>query len=225
MEKERNYLPWIVALRPFAVILDLLKPRPTDSDADYEERGEVYERFKTWVIGLMMPYFYENGFNDALDATEEEEFLKETMKGFACTILRHQLCFRFIKKQPPKPVAYLTDEEYCEEMLPKIVYQSDVTVDVALDVLEKCPEQVIASPNKEEFMSKVTSKVETKKELDRLNAWEKKHRYTPCPPGKQCSVDNALAWAKRSIEKANTRIEAKEKCRDMVFQTIKQVFV
>ena len=216
-------MPWIVALEAFKTILSLLKPRANDSDVN--ERRVVHERFKTWVINLMMPYFCENGYNDALDATEEQKLLKERMRYYSCKKFEHQPCLRFERKSAGKYMDPLSDEEYCDEMLPKIVRQTDVNIDVALDVLERCPIQVIESADREELMAKVTSKVETKKELDRLNAWEKKHRYSPCPPGKQCSAGNALQWAKRSIEKANTRIEARGKCRDMVFQTIKQVFV
>ena len=109
-------------------------------------------------------------------------------------------------------------------MLPKIVNQSDITVDVSLNVLERCPEQVMSSPKKEDFMSKLTSKVETRKELERLKEWMKKHRSLPCPPGTQCYPGNSLKWAQDSIRKINIRMKAREKCRDMLFKTLKKVF-
>ena len=113
LERERNYLPWTIAIQAFRLILDLLEPRDTDVDTDYHEagsdyheghdliddhtRGEVRERFKDWVINLMMPYFYDNGYNDNENATEEERHLKEKMKDFACERLnpglQNLICF------------------------------------------------------------------------------------------------------------------------------------
>ena len=220
LKRERNYLPWIVALEAFKTILSLLKPRANDSDVN--ERRVVHERFKTWVINLMMPYFCENGYNDALDATEEQKLLKERMRYYSCKKFEHQPCLRFERKRAGKYMDPLTDEEYCDEMLPKMVRQTDVNVDIALDVLERCPVQVIESADREELMAKVTSKVETVEEMERLIEWEKKHRYLPCPPGMQCYF-NALKWAKRMIEQTGLKIKARENCRDMMFQSIKKV--
>ena len=256
LERERNFLPWTIVMEPFRIILDLLEPRETDisdyrgseylspdsveeeKEEDYhktpdliddETRGEVRERFKTWVIHLMMPYFYDNGFNDDPDATEEEKHLKEKMREFACRRLEHQPCLRWEDKQPMMMIKPLSDEEYCDKMLPKIVHQSNVNIDVALDVLERCPDQVMSSQNREEFMGKLTSKVGTKKEVKRLAKWEAKHK-DPCspeklPPGIACYGGNALEWAKESIEQAYKKSEARENCRDMVFHTIKKIFV
>ena len=224
LERERNYLPWKIARASFKIILDLLKPSSTDS-ADREEREEVYDRFKTWVISLIMPYFYENGYKDASDATEEQKLLKSEMIQFACNKpILHEPCLRFDRQQPRQPLKLLSDEEYCVQMLPKIVHQFDITADVSLNVLERCPEQVMSSPKKEDFMSKLASKVETRKELERLKEWEKKHRSLPCPPGTQCYLGNSLKWAQNSINKVDIRLKAREKCRDMVFQTLKKVF-
>ena len=227
LKRERNYLPWIVALKAFKTILSLLKPRANDSDVN--ERRVVYERFRTWVINLMMPYFYDNGYNDNEDATEEERHLKEKMKDFACRRLKHQPCLRFQSKQGALYMKPLSDEEYCEEMLPKIVHQSNVDIDVALDALERCAGQVMDSPNREELMAKVTSKVVTMKEVKRLAKWEKEHQSfcssKDLPQGAACYGGNALEWAKGSIEQVIKKSEAREKCRDMVFHTIKNIFV
>ena len=76
-------MPWFVALEAFDIILGLLKP-DKETDSDVEEREGVYERFKTWVINLMMPYFCENGYADVSDATEEQKTLKKTMRKFSC---------------------------------------------------------------------------------------------------------------------------------------------
>ena len=223
LERERNYLPWKIALGRFHVILDLLEPSIHDG-ADLEERKDVYDRFRTWVISLIMPYFYENGFKDDLDATEEQRLLKSELKDFTCGKPLLHPCSRFDRQQPRGPPKPLSDEEYCGKILPKIVHQSDITVDVALNVLERCPDQVMSSPKKEDFMSKLTSKVETRKELERLKEWEKKHRSLPCTPGTQCYPGNALKWAKESISKADKRGGAREKCSDMMIQTLKKVF-
>ena len=52
------------------------------------------------VINLMMPYIYDNGYNDDKDVTEEEKYQEEKMKYFACrSRLTHQPCLRFKRKQ------------------------------------------------------------------------------------------------------------------------------
>ena len=277
LERERNFLPWIIAMEPFRIILDLLEPREAvdgddhhvdpeygddyhvapefiknstkEEEGDYhktpglineETKAEVRERFKTWVINLMMPYFYVNGFDDDEDATEEEKHLKKEMKYFACRRLQHQPCLRFERKRPQTYPIPLTDEEYCDKMLPKIVHQSNAKIEVALEVLERCADQVMDSPKREEFMAKLTAKVATKEEVKRLAKWEKKHE-SHCssknlPPDAACYEEyggnrvgqgqgNALEWAKVSIEQAYAKSEAREKCRDMVFNTLKHIFI
>ena len=228
MERERNYLPLTIATSRFNIILQLLEKRPTDSAQQARLFEEVFDRFRTWVVSLLMPYFYENGWKHTLNATEEEMHLKNRLRKFLCyrrwsgDVLNHAYCevqgALIVRPtvSPKRSKESLSDEDYCDEMLPKIVHQSDVTVDVALGVLERCQDQVLASPNKEDFMSKLTSKVETKKEMERLKEWEKKHR--------SLKTQNAFKWAEHSIEKAEVRVEAVEKCRDMVFQTLRKVF-
>ena len=224
LKRERNYLPWFVALEAFKVILGLLKP-DEETDSDVEEREEVYARFKTWVIHLMMPYFCENGYADDSDATEEQKDLKKKMRDFSCKTLKHKPCLRVenlwaaMSTEPPY------DEEYCDKMLRKIVHQSDVNIDVALNVLERCTEQLIASPNREGFMAKVTSKVETVEEVKRLREWAEKKRYSPCPTDSQtqCYPGNALHWAKRMVDQIELQNDARVNCRDMMFQTLKNV--
>ena len=227
MERERNYLPFAIATYRFNIILQLLKTRPTDSAEKAQLFEEVFDRFRTWVISLVMPYFYENGWNHTLNATEEERHLKNRLRRFLCTrwhwlaggVLNHVYCEAqgvvvVLPTRPPsqRSKESLSDEDYCDEMPTKIVHQSDVTVDVALDVLERCQDQVLASPNKDDFMSKLTSKVESKKEMVRLKEWEKKHRSFK------------TQGSEKIIEKADIRVEAREKCRDMVFQTLRKVF-
>ena len=110
----------------------------------------------------------------------------------------------------------LTDEEYCDKM--KLTHLSHANIEVALEVLERCPDQVMKSSKREEFMVKLTSKVVTKLEVKRLVKWLKKHD----PPGTEESTgENAFGWARGSIEKAHIKREAREKCRDMMFHTIK----
>ena len=217
LKRERNYLPWVVALDAFKIILGLLEAEEGDSNAD--ERKEVYARFKRWVITLMMPYFCENGYADDLDATEEQKYLKTKMREFSCEQLEHKPCVNFENKWLKKPPKPLIDEEYCDKMIPKIVHQSDVDIDVALDVLEGCSSQVIKSPDRVEFMAKLTSKVKTGKEVKRLKEWEKKDDRS-CPRGLQCY---GYKWARRMIEQVGMKEEARGKCREMVFQTIKRV--
>ena len=127
----------------------------------------------------------------------------------------------------------LSDEEYCEEMLPKILHQSNVDIDVAFTVLERCWDQVMDSPNREELMAKVTSKVVTMKEVKRLAKWEKELQSFSSSPknlpqSAAGSIDgggNAMDWAEGSIEQVIKKSEAREKCRNMVFHTIKNIFV
>ena len=225
MERERNYLPLTIATSRFNIILQLLEKRPTDSAQQARLFEEVFDRFRTWVVSLLMPYFYENGWKHTLNVTEEEMHLKNRLRKFLCyrrwsgDVLNRAYCEVQGAVRPtvsPQRSKSLSDEDYCDEMLLKIFHQSDVTVDVALDLLERCQDQVLASPNKEDFMSKLTSKVETKKEMERLKEWEKKRR--------SLKTQNAFKWAEDSIEKAEVRVEAVEKCRDMVFQTLRKVF-
>ena len=126
----------------------------------------------------------------------------------------------------------LSDEEYCEEMLPKILHQSNnVDFDVAFNVLERCWDQVMDSPNREELMAKVTSKVVTMKEVKRLARWEKElQSFESSPKNIPQSAagyvgGNALEWATESFEQVMKKSEAREKCRNMVFHTIKNIFV
>ena len=225
MGRERNYLPLSIVTSRFKNILKLLVSRPTDSAEQAQLRAEVYYRFRDWLINLVMPYFYENGLEGKLNGTEEERTLHSKLTWLLCGVLQNlvycypnQTSMGSMKSKEP-----LSDEDYCDEMLPKIVHQYDVTVDVALDVLERCPDQVLASPNKEEFMSKLTSKVETKEEMERLKKWEKKRRSLKSQVSR-LKTQNGLKWAEKSIRKANIRVEAREKCRDMVFQTLRKVF-
>ena len=224
LKRERNYLPWAVALEAFDIILGLLKP-DKETDSDVEEREEVYERFKTWVINLMMPYFCENGYADVSDATEEQKNLKKRMRKFSCLKLKHKPCMRFENLWAAMSIEPPQDEEYCPKMLRKIVHQSDVNIDVAMNVLERCTDQLIASPDREEIMAKVTSKVETVEEVKRLREWEEKNRYSPCPPDTQikCYPGNTLHWAKRMVEQIGLKNDARINCRDMIFQTMKKV--
>ena len=133
---------------------------------------------------------------------------KKRMIRFACKTLKHKPWVRFQKKQAEagKP---LSDGGYCNEMLPKIVHRTDIAVDVALDVSERCTDKVMMMQNKKEFMSKLPSKVETKKEVDTLREWEKRQRLLPCPPGTKCSPANALNWAQNSIEITDLREEVR----------------
>ena len=96
---ERNYLPWAVALDAFKIILGLLEAK--DTDFDVFERKEVHARFKEWVITLMMPYFCENGYSDAADATEEQKDLKKIMKKYSCEKFKHQPCLNSRPKNLP----------------------------------------------------------------------------------------------------------------------------
>ena len=214
LEIERNYLPWAVALDAFKIILDLLEPKDTDSDIGV--RKEVYAWFKTWLINLMMPYFCENGYADASDATEEQNDLKKKMRKYSCEQLKHQPCLNSESKLESPPKEPIGDEEYCKKMLLKIVNQIDVDIDVALDVLERCPDEVIASPDREQLMAKVSSRLDTGEEVGRLKKWENKLRY------RDYRMGNALKWAESMMDQTYQRKQARKKCREMVFQTIKQ---
>ena len=221
LKRERNYLPWVVALDAFKTILGLLEPEEEDSNA--VEREEVYAWFKTWVIKLMMPYFCENGYAEDSDATEEQKDLKEEMTKFSCEQLEHKPCLNFRNKRAEMQPKSLFDKEYCDRMLTKIVHQSDVDIDVALDVLERCSSEVMKSPDRVQFMAKLTSKVETRKEVKRLIEWKEKHKKSPCPPGMPCYPLNALKWAQGMVEQVWMKDQARGKCREMLFQTIKKV--
>ena len=123
-------------------------------------------------------------------------------------------------KKPPKP---LIDETHCDKMIPKRVHQSDVDIDVALDVLERCSSEVMKSPDRVQFIAKLTSKVETRKEVKRLIEWKEKHKKSPCPPSMGCYPLNALKWAQGMVEQVWMKDQARGKCREMLFQTIKKV--
>ena len=213
---ERNYLPWAVALDAFKIILDLLEPKDTDSNIG--ERKEVFDWFKTWLINLMMPYFCENGYADASDATEEQNDLKKKMRKYSCEQLEHKPCLNSESKLESSPMEPIGDEEYCKKMLLKIVNQVDVDIDVALNVLERCPDQVIASPDEEQFMAKVTSRLATGEEVRRLNKWENKLRFRDSGKG------NALkqAQSEMMMEQVYIKKQARKKCREMVFQAIRK---
>ena len=79
------------------------------------------------------------------------------------------------------------------------------------------------SPKREEFMAKLTAKVATKEEVKRLSKWEKKNESHCSSKNLPCyeeyggnrvgqGQENALQWAKVSIEQAYAKSEAREKC-------------
>ena len=101
--KERNFLPWAMAIQPLAAIHELL-----ESYADILEKLKMHESpentkaakgtwsvpdcYKAWVIKLIKPYFTENGFNNKENDTEEQRELRDKMKEFACEDLKYEEC-------------------------------------------------------------------------------------------------------------------------------------
>ena len=81
--KERNFLPWAMAIQPLAAIHELLESyagilgklkmheSPENTKASKGPRS-VPDCYKAWVTKLIKPYFTENGFNNKENDTEEK---------------------------------------------------------------------------------------------------------------------------------------------------------
>ena len=101
--KERNFLPWAMAIQPLAAIHELLESyagilgklkmheSPENTKASKGPRS-VPDCYKAWVTKLIKPYFAENGFNNKENDTEEQRELRDKMKEFACEDLKYEEC-------------------------------------------------------------------------------------------------------------------------------------
>ena len=66
----------------------------------------------------------------------------------------------------------LTKKKNCKEKLTKLGRQSNIKADEALKILEKCSNEVFRWKHREEFMARLTSKVEKRKDVKRLLHWQ-----------------------------------------------------
>ena len=114
-----------------------------------------------------------------------------------------------------------TKKRNCKEKLTKLVRQSNIKADEALKILEKCSNEVNRWKHREEFMARLTSKVEKRKDVKRLLHWQQSQ--TCRTEGTQCLLEQKVSWAKKSIAQVLIKEEAQEKCRDMMHETIKKV--
>ena len=101
--KERNFLPWAMAIQPLAAIHELLESyagileklkmheSPENTKASKGPRS-VPDCYKAWVTKLIKPYFTENGFNNKENDTEVQRELRDKMKEFACEDLKYEEC-------------------------------------------------------------------------------------------------------------------------------------
>ena len=109
----------------------------------------------------------------------------------------------------------------CKEKLTKLGRQSNIKADEALKILEKCSNEVFRWKHREEFMARLTSKMERRKDVKRLLHWQQ--TQTCRTEGTQCLLEQKVSWAKKSIAQVLIKEEAQEKCRDMMHETIKKV--
>ena len=115
----------------------------------------------------------------------------------------------------------LTKKKNCKEKLTKLVRQSNIKADEALKILEKCSNEVSRWKHREEFMARLTSKMERRKDVKRLLHWQQ--TQTCRTEGTQCLLEQKVSWAKKSIAQVLIKEEAQEKCRHMMHKTIKKV--
>ena len=99
--------------------------------------------------------------------------------------------------------------------------EDDVDAEEGLQVLESCWDQLRRSPTRELLFSKMVSQVVLQKDVERLLGWRQSRN------GGGGSVGRALKenWTDGIIGRLMLRIQAKKKCRNMLFETIKKVFV
>ena len=100
--------------------------------------------------------------------------------------------------------------------------EDDVDAEEGLEVLETCWHQLRRSPTRELLLSKLVSQVVLHKDVERLRRWRRSRER-----GGGTVVGRALkeSWAEGIFEQVDLRDQAKEKCRNMLFETIKQAFV
>ena len=109
----------------------------------------------------------------------------------------------------------------CKEKLTKLGRQSNIKADEALKILEKCSNEVFRWKHREEFMARLTSKMERRKDVKRLLHWQQ--TQTCRTEGTQCLLEQKVSWAKKSTAQVLIKEEAQQKCRDMMHETIKKV--
>ena len=99
--------------------------------------------------------------------------------------------------------------------------EDEVEAEEGLMVLENCWDQLNRSPMREMLLSKLLSQVVLHKDLERLRRWRRSRE------GRGGTVGRALkeSWAEGIFKQVDLRDQAKEKCRDMLFETIKLIFV
>ena len=114
---------------------------------------------------------------------------------------------------------------YLAPKLTKLVRQSNIKADEALKILEKCSYEVSRWKHREEFMARLTSKVEKRKDVKRLLHWQQTqlHQQNCRAEGTQCLLEQKVSWAKKSTAQVLIKEEAQQKCRDMMHKTIKKV--
>ena len=113
----------------------------------------------------------------------------------------------------------------CKEKLTKLGRQSNIKADEALKILEKCSNEVFRWKHREEFMARLTSKVEKRKDVKRLLHWQQTqlNQLNCRAEGTQCLWEQKVSWAKKSTAQVLIKEEAQQKCRDMMHKTIKKV--
>ena len=85
LKKERNFIPWRIALTKFEMLHRTLSGQITQ------------QKFYDWMVSLTHPYFVEHGFKMDNEKTEEEKWLKRDMFEFACLKIStnlHSPCVR-----------------------------------------------------------------------------------------------------------------------------------
>ena len=99
--------------------------------------------------------------------------------------------------------------------------EDEVDAEEGLMVLENCWDQLSRSPMRELLLGKVVSQVVLHKDVERLRRWRRSRE------GRGGTVGRALkeSWAEGIFKQVDLRDQAKEKCRNMLFETIKQIFV
>ena len=245
LEKEKNIAPWKQGSKHLIGILDLLNPR--ENDTNIKDRESVGRHFRDWVINLVMPYFYETGgYNLTGHETEEEKHVKALLVDMACNTryLNHKPCrdfavrafqkweagettissflinkFKLVAEKDhrqttnktelsfkTKEISFLTTER---SLCGGIYHEYDFVEDEGLDILESCWDEVNNSTEIELLLGNLVGQVVLHKDVLRLRRWR---------------LGRELGKTERIFKQVELRHQAKEKCRDILYKTIKQVF-
>ena len=107
----------------------------------------------------------------------------------------------------------------CDRILTGTEYE--VEAEEGLMVLENCWDQLSSSPMRELLLSKVVSQIVLHKDMERLRRWRRSREGTGGTVGRALKE----RWAEEIFKKVDLRNQAREKCRSMLFETIKQIFL